>query len=116
MFVSVNRVKFLNGHASVYTGLVYKLVLTYTSVHKFPKCQKIRIKYNIIFRTKLATLTCREIIVVFAIFWVSCRYCTFCLFTPKPSLLFTEVSIGTLPSLCVHDVMAMYGELMANFV
>jgi hypothetical protein len=61
-------------------------------------------------------LTYKEIIGILAIFWVSRWYCTFCLFTPKPTLLFTEVSIGTLPSLCVHDVMVMCGEFMAKFV
>ena len=36
------------------------------------------------------------------------------MFTPKPSLIVTEVSIGTLPSLCMHDVMVVCGEFMAN--
>ena len=69
------------------------------------------IQYNIIIQTKLVTLTRREIIGFIAIFWVGRWYGTFCLFTPKLSLLFTEVSIGTLPSLYVRDVMVMYGEL-----
>jgi hypothetical protein len=39
-----------------------------------PKCQMTKFKYNIIIRTKLVSLTCREIIGIFAIFWVGPWY------------------------------------------
>ena len=56
---------------------------------------------------KLVTLTCREFIGIFAMFLVDHWYCTFCLFMPKLSLLLTDVSTGTPPSLSVHDVIEM---------
>jgi hypothetical protein len=48
---------------------------------------------NLIIQTKLVKLTCREIIGIFTTYQFWLWYCTFWLFAPKWSLLFTYVSL-----------------------
>jgi len=88
--------------------VVTKMLITYMS-------QNIQFKYNIIIWTKLVMLTCRDIIGIFAIFWVGCWYWILVCYCQNGHFLITNVRVGTLLSLCVHDVMVMCGEFMANY-
>ena len=106
----------------------WNIQLLYKLVYKFPKCQKIHYKKW----TKLVKLSCIEIIDIFAFYQFRLSYCTFWVFTPISSPLFTYVHpvmpktdglphgpsssrVCCVVGCCVCDVVVMCSEYVGHW-